>query len=1304
MKEKLNTSIIIMCFLIVGNLNAQQGINDITFNSFDDGLQGDGFDAVVRTVTLQSDGNLIVGGDFLNFNGASMRYLSRLKPDGTADPSFNLGSGLDGKVYTSILQPDGKIILGGSFTSFNGANAGRLIRLNNNGTRDATFNTTTGVSSSIVYAAALQADGKVVIVGSFSKYNTTTVNRVARILNDGNLDPTFMIGSGPNGLVGEVKIQNDGKIIVAGSFDTFNGVSCNRIVRLNTDGSIDNSFVNGIGFNGNVTALALQLDGNILVGGVFTSYNGTTANRIVRLNSSGIVDGSFISGTGFSDDGVNVIKVAANGSIMVGGSFTKLYNGTGVNRLVLLSSNGVLDPIFDIGSGPATATVYTLENEIDGSWFVGGSFSVFDSQNQGRLAKIDSDGVLDTGYLTPGVGFDNSVYHVISVANNKTIACGSFTRYNGVSSGRIARLLADGTFDSTFNPAGTGANNIVKSGVVQSDNKMVVVGSFTFYNGVAANRIIRITADGAIDPTFVSGTGTNNQIYAIALQSDGRLIVAGNFTSYNGISVNRILRLSANGSIDTTFNIGSGADGIVEAILIQPDGKIVLGGRFSFINGNPYNRIVRLNSDGGIDSSFVIGNGFDKNVYSIAMQSDNKIIVGGTFLNYGTASVKRVLRLNINGSLDASFTTGTSFSNGEVRTILVQQDDRLLLGGTFSGNYNGSPVQRMVRLLSTGIYDTSFSINLNSSLYSICFTPDNKVMIGGNFNSVSGVTKHRVARIKLCTNSSVWDGTLWKNGLPSSEKTIIFNNNFLFLANVNACSCQIAADKTVTVPVGNSMSLVFDYTGLGTLIIEDNASLCQVEDKVLNTGVIQLKRKTTPIDKFDYTYWSSPVLGQTLLAVSPNTLSDKFFSFNSVANDWQQENPLTIMEQGKGYIIRGPENYLTQTGFSTYEASFRGIPNNGIMTSPIGVSGSSNLIGNPYPSALDADSFLIFNKELIDGTLYFWTHNTDIALNTPNPGSGTYAYSSDDYASYNLTGGVATRKASESSIKYGAVNTFIPSGKIASGQSFFTTSIATGTVFFKNSMRVGVDGITGDNSQFFKLKTSLKSNIILEKNRVWLNLSNNQGAFKQTLVGYITGGTDDYERMFDGESFDGNEFVDFYSVCQGKNLVIQGRGLPFNLSDTVQLGYSANFSGLLAIDVDQVDGELVDQSIFLEDKERDIIHNLTLKPYEFLTERGTFNDRFVLRYTDNTLGLTDVEVTLQNQVLVSNKNKEVKVNSSSELIDKVVIYDMSGIQIYKNTNVNNKDVVIRNMQLAKQVLLVKVVLQDGRSITKKVIY
>lgn len=1275
------------CFLALGNANAQQGVNDVSFNVYDDGLQGDGFDAIVRTTVLQSDGNLIVGGDFLNFNGASTPYLCRLKPDGTADSSFNLGSGLNGKVYTSILQPDGKIILAGSFTSFNGTAVGRLIRLNKSGTRDASFNTTSGVNTNIVYTAALQTDGKVIIVGSFTKYNTLNVNRVARILADGSLDPTFAIGSGPNGLVGEVKIQSDGKVIVAGSFDTFNGISCNRIVRLNTDGSIDNSFTQGVGFNGNVTALALQLDGKILVGGVFTSYNGTVANRIARINSNGTIDTSFMSGTGFSDDGVTAIKVGANGTIMVGGSFSRFYNGTAVNRLVLLASNGTLEPFFDIGAGPATATVYTIENEADGSWFVGGSFSVFDSQNQGRLAKIDAYGVLDIGYLTPGVGFDNSVYHVLSLPDSKTIACGSFTRYNGVSSGRIARLLSDGSFDSTFNTGAIGANNIVKTAIVQSDNKIIIAGNFTSYNGVVANRIARINENGAIDPAFASGTGANNQIYAVAIQSDGRIIVGGNFTSYNGVSVNRIMRLLANGSIDPAFNIGSGADGIVEAILIQPDGKIILGGRFSVFNSNAYNRIVRLNTDGSIDPSFVIGNGFDKNVYALAMQSDNKIIVGGTFLNYGNAPIKRIVRINVNGSLDVSFTTGTGFSNGEIRTILVQKDNRLLVGGTFSGTYSGVSVQRMLRLLSTGTYDNTFSVNLNSTLYSICFTPDNKVMIAGNFNSVSGVAKHRVARIKLCTNSSIWDGSVWKNGLPSSDKTIIFNDDFPYFTTVNACSCQISSGKTVTVPVGNSLSLIFDYSGLGTLVLENNSSFYQSDDEIVNTGNILLKRKTTPIFKSDYTYWSSPVAKQSLYSTSPETSWDKFYSFNPATNSWVAEVSSKTMEIGKGYIIRGPQSFSATTR-TIYDASFRGVPNNGEKTVPLGPASSFNLIGNPYPSAIDIDVFLKENATLLKGTVYLWSHNTPITNNV---------YTSDDYAVYNLLGGVGT-----SSSKNVGINNFKPDGKIASAQSFFiASSIGGGVAKFSNKMR-----LVGQNSNFYKINNSQnrKELAAIEKHRAWLNISSTEGAFKQILVGYMDGATNGYDTFLDGSTFNANRYLDFYSICEENNLVIQARGLPFNNQDEIVLGYKTTINGKYTIEIDEVDGVLKEQEIFLVDKLSNIVHNLKHSPYVFSTEKGTFNDRFVLRYSDKTLGLNDFETTLGNQILVSNKNQEISITSFSGSIDKAMLFDVRGRMIYQRTKVDSKELKISNLVSSQQVLFVKVVLQDGKSNVKKIIY
>ncbi|RKS12828.1 hypothetical protein [Flavobacterium sp. 120] len=154
----------------------------------------------------------------------------------------------------------------------------------------------------------------------------------------------------------------------------------------------------------------------------------------------------------------------------------------------------------------------------------------------------------------------------------------------------------------------------------------------------------------------------------------------------------------------------------------------------------------------------------------------------------------------------------------------------------------------MLRLLSSGVYDTAFSVNLNGTLFSTCFTPNNKVIIGGSFNSVSGITKHRVAELN-CVQSSVWNGIAWSNGLPSVERTLIFNGNYSSLASVNSCSCSISLGKYGYCSRRKYSGIVFDYSGLGTLILENNAALYQSEDQVSNTGIIQLKRKTTPILK-----------------------------------------------------------------------------------------------------------------------------------------------------------------------------------------------------------------------------------------------------------------------------------------------------------------------------------------------------------------------------------------------------------------------------------------------------------------------
>jgi hypothetical protein len=529
----------------------------------------------------------------------------------------------------------------------------------------------------------------------------------------------------------------------------------------------------------------------------------------------------------------------------------------------------------------------------------------------------------------------------------------------------------------------------------------------------------------------------------------------------------------------------------------------------------------------------------------------------------------------------------------------------------------------------------------------------------------------------------------------------------LFLGNnlsVNASTLLIESGITLTVTnkvfVDPAATMTFE-----TNLYSQSASLVQINDTDTNSGSITYNRIVPIINSTDYTYWSSPVLDQNLQTFSPNTPSNKFYSFNAstVPENWQNEEPSSVsMGKGVGYCIYGPQ-LATPPAF--FQATFTGVPNNGTIETPVvfngAVDGTSNLIGNPYPSAIDADKFLDFNKTVIDGTLYFWTHNTARDANGQ--------YNVNDYAVYNLTGGVVIDGVTYA--KGGATapsdplypSGKIPNGKIAAGQAFFTTCIASGNVVFNNNMRLDKDSKVMDNSQFFKTRSPKTKTAAIEKHRIWLNLTNAQGAFKQTLVGYITDATNEYDRRFDGESFDANEFVDFYSLNQDKNLVIQGRALPFNENDEVPLGFRTTIEGPFTINIDQVDGVLINQAVFIEDKLTNTTFDLRAGPFTFNTAAGTFNDRFVLRYTNKTLGTIDLE-TGDNQVLVSNKNKQIKVNSKAETIDKVTVYDLLGRQLFKKEKVNSNELTIPNFVSSQQPLLVKVSLQNGQTVTKKIIY
>ncbi len=572
-------------------------------------------------------------------------------------------------------------------------------------------------------------------------------------------------------------------------------------------------------------------------------------------------------------------------------------------------------------------------------------------------------------------------------------------------------------------------------------------------------------------------------------------------------------------------------------------------------------------------------------------------------------------------------------------------------------------------------------------------------------NSSGCISNATNVTIKSATNT--WNGSTWSNGSqPIITEDIVFADDFNEDTDIEACSCRVNANVYVDINSGRTLTVANELvvSDDGNVLFKDKSSLVQINN-VANTGKIEYERKiSSTIRPTDYTYWSSPVTGFKLGDVYSNNTSGLFYSYGVAAGieDWIPETSETTMVAGKGYIINGTKVQSGPVPPPGLTKPFFGVPNNGNIIIPVlhtgnDALGTSNLLGNPYPSALDADKFLADNVGVLEGTIYFWTHYTEIQdrnligldpiTGLPKAGSGAYAYTSDDYASYNTTGGVAGSDGE------------VPVGKIAAGQGFFATSIAAGTVTFNNTMR-----FVGNNIQFFKTKNpTSKLAKVIEKNRVWLNMTNTQGAFKQTLVGYITNATNDFDDRFDGESYDGNEFVDFYSVNQDKNLVIQGRALPFDENDEVPLGYRTTINGAFTISIDQVDGLLTNQAVFIEDKLTNTVFDLKSGNYTFNTVSGTFNDRFVLKYSNKTLG-TNTFDSLEKTVLVSNKNKQIKINSSLEMINKVTVFDLLGRQIYQKANVNSNELSISTLVSSGQVVIVKTVLQNGQEVNNKIVY
>lgn len=733
----------------------------------------------ITAVVPYSATQLIVTGDFIRVGGnAALRRIARLNlADGSLDASFIASINFTPNAVVAL--PDGKVLVGGNFTFVNGVARSFLVRFNADGSLDPTFNPGGAGPNSTVSAIVRQFDGKVIIGGGFTSYNGSTANRICRLNADGTLDSTtFSVGTsqGFNSVVSALALDPvTGNIVAGGSFTAHSdGTVLNRIARLTPAGVRDTTFLSGAGtgFDNNVNALAFDgttsgsTAGTMLVGGAFTAF-GTTANvnRLVRLTSAGAIDSAFVTGTGLNNTVSCLAYDSAGQRWIVGGSFTS-YNGNGTyNRLIRLGAGGALDAGFNPN---ASSTVLAAHVRADSSVLIGGAFFTVGNGYARLLARLAPDGTRDaslaTAFRSPG-----NVNRILPLPGGKILVGGSFTHFGTSLANNLARLNADLSVDLTFAPGGgsgyltpptvtfAGGGGITAATATATLNTSGQITGIVLTNGgtgYSSAPAVTVSGGGGVGGSFAavvsggvvtavnlvqSAAGPNGNVQAAELQGDGRIVLGGSFTSFNGISANRVVRLNPDWSPDPSFNVGAGANNTVTALVPLPGGGLYVGGNFgNFNNASPARAgVVRLNTDGTLDPAFNAGTSAF-NVNALAVQyKDWRLVAGGNFSNTTVNGAVRnnLVRFNRDGTLDSGFLAAGA--NSIVRTVAVQNDTRILIGGDFT-SYNGSPVNYLARLNYDGTLDSSLGTGptLNGSVYHLQPQEDGKLLLFGAFNLI----------------------------------------------------------------------------------------------------------------------------------------------------------------------------------------------------------------------------------------------------------------------------------------------------------------------------------------------------------------------------------------------------------------------------------------------------------------------------------------------------------------------------------------------------------------------------------------
>ncbi len=857
----------------------------------------------VSGVAVQADGKILLAGSFTSLqpNGApsatARNRIARVNADGTLDAGFDPNA--NDQVLSVAVQADGKVLLAGAFTTLkpNGAPAAttrnNVARVNSDGTLDTGFdpNASPVGLGLAVYSLAVQADGKILFGGDFKTLqpngaaSATSRLHIARVNADGTLDRGF--DPHANGDVLSITLQVDGRVVIGGSFTGiqpnggFFSTPRNEIARLYNDTAIENltapdtsqvlwsrggaapevsqvtfdSSANpsgpwtalgtatrvGTTANWQLTGLSLSANGylraharttnGIVNGGSglieqIAGYPGTpvinTAPSIAPLSSarqqgSAAVNTIIATVSDPQSSAVSLVVTATN--VPAGLTVANIVNNNGTITADVAAScsvsTGNKTIVLQVSDGSLTSTA-NLTINVTANTAPVFTYNTPSSVALGASATVNPATASDNGTISFALQSQGTYTGTISV--NSSTGAVSISSAGPVGTATITVRATDNcgaTTDASFsltvsNPGTldtldanvTGFSGSVVATAMQPDGKMIIAGTFSSVLGVTRNHIARLNADGTLDMTFdPNAAPTNAGVFSVVVQPDGKILIGGSFLTLqpNGApsatTVKRLARLNSDGTLDSAFFPEPNAN--VNAVVVQPDGLILVGGLFSSIdepnNGGPVgrNRMARLNADGTVDTSFVDPKGNSgSQVFSVALQTDGKILIGGTFTTLqptGSPSAiarNRIARLNTDGTLDTGFDPN---ANSEMDCITIQDDGKILISGSFTTlQPNGAPSattrNRIARLNSDGTLDGGFNPNASGQVLGLALQTDGRVLLCGTFTTLqpngapSATTRNRVARL----NS---DGTL----------DTVFNPN----ANTTASSVSLQPDGKI---------------------------------------------------------------------------------------------------------------------------------------------------------------------------------------------------------------------------------------------------------------------------------------------------------------------------------------------------------------------------------------------------------------------------------------------------------------------------------------------------------------------------